>query len=233
VQEAINLAQAGGTVYICPGTYSETLAITKNLTLVGAGSGGNGQDTVVNANGAGRVLTASSGFDLRLESIRITGGVVAGDGGGIHFFGAGQQKTLTMTDCVVTGNRADGSNASGRGGGIFNDDGKLSMTGCSVVGNSAFATGGGIYTQVGSVTLDGRSVAGNNTANLGGGIYNDAGKVTLRNNSSVTENHAIAHPPPAGGSGGGIFNSGGTVTVEPGSFVTDNDPDNCVGATCS
>jgi len=195
---------------------------------MGAGSEIGAGNTILNALGAGTVVTAISGFNLGLKSIRITGGVVTGEGGGIKFFGNGELNELTMTDCVVTGNRADGSEASGWGGGIFNDDGKLSMTGCSVVGNSAFAAGGGIYTQVGSVTLDESSVTGGNTAYLGGGIYNDAGTVTLRDGSSVTKNVAD----PALGSGGGIFNSGGTVTLETGSFVSDNDPDDCVGATC-
>jgi hypothetical protein len=228
VQRAIDLAPAGGIVYICPGTYNETIVINKNLTLIGAGSGESPADTVLNANGAGRVVTATSGFNLGLESIRITGGIVTGDGGGIYFFGDGEQKSLTMTDCVVSANRADGSFDSGRGGGIFNEDGKLAMTGCSVVGNSAFATGGGIYTELGSVTLDGSSVTGRNAAKRGGGIYNDAGTVTLRSNSSVTDNDA-ADPPPAGGSGGGIFNSDGTVIIEPGSSVTPNRPDDCIG----
>jgi len=39
VQLAINAADAGSTVQVCPGTYYEILTITKNLTLKGVAAG--------------------------------------------------------------------------------------------------------------------------------------------------------------------------------------------------
>jgi hypothetical protein len=188
VQGAINLAQAGSTVYICPGTYNETITVTKNLTLIGAGSGDSAGNTILDAQGVGRVVTISSGLEVTLQSMRITSGSVSGgfgvgDGGGIYNVAS----TLTMADCVVFDNSAS------RGGGIFNSDGTLSLTECVVLENEAAGEGGGIYTEVGEVTLDDSHVT-LNTANRGGGIYSDLGMVTLNGDSSVTGNTAADGP---------------------------------------
>ena len=67
--------------------------------------------------------------------------------------------------------------------------------------NDAAGDGGGIYTIFGNVTLNASHIKDRNTANLGGGIYSDNGTVTLNSDSSVTDNDAIANPPPPGGSG--------------------------------
>jgi hypothetical protein len=39
IQEAVNAAQAGATVNVCPGVYSEQVTIDKNLTLTGVANG--------------------------------------------------------------------------------------------------------------------------------------------------------------------------------------------------
>lgn len=223
---AIDLAQTEGTIYICPGAYNGTITIDKNVTLIGAGSGLGAGNTILDARRNGRVVTIGSGRDVKLHSVRITGGSVSGgfgDGGGGGIYNGAS--TLTMVDCVVVDNGASD------GGGIFNSDGALTLEGCEVLENTATGNGGGIYTALGSITLDASHVRGINTANLGGGIYSDGGEVTLRDTSSVTDNDAVANPPPAEGSGGGIFNSGGTVLIEAGSDVTLNRPDNCVGCS--
>jgi predicted outer membrane repeat protein len=225
LQAAIDLAQTEATIYICPGAYNGTITIVKDVTLIGAGSGPGAGNTILDAMGEGRVVTVGSGHDVTLHSMRITGGSVSGgvgdgDGGGIYNTTA---STLTMADCVVFDNSAS------RGGGIFNSDGALTLEDCEVLENTATGNGGGIYTELGSITLDASHVRGINSANLGGGIYSDGGSVTLLNNSSVTDNDAIAASPPPQGSGGGVFNSGGSVLIEAGSDVILNRPDNCIG----
>jgi hypothetical protein len=56
------------------------------------------------------------------------------------------------------------------GGGIYNEDGTISITNSTVFGNSA-NQGGGIYNFVGTVTLTNNTVSGN-SANQGGAIFN-------------------------------------------------------------
>ena len=36
ISAAITAAPAGSTIYVCPGTYSEAVTVTKNVTLLGA-----------------------------------------------------------------------------------------------------------------------------------------------------------------------------------------------------
>ena len=115
VRDAIE-ANAGPTIYICPGKYKEALSISQDLTLIGAGSGDGVEDTVLHGQVNKRVLTINSGVNVDLKSLRITGGSVSGasvdgDGGGILVLGEGVPTTLTMNVCVVL------ENSASRGGG--------------------------------------------------------------------------------------------------------------------
>jgi hypothetical protein len=97
----------------------------------------------------------------------------------------------------VSGNSALG------GGGIFNDEGPLTLVNSTVSGNSAVA-GGGISNDEGPLTLVNSTVSGNSAERSGGGISNH-GTMTLTS-SRVSGNAA------EDGGGGGIDN-GGTMTM--------------------
>jgi hypothetical protein len=111
------------------------------------------------SNGA---LTASSqtdnggGLYVGNENVSLTDVVVSNctsnaQGGGIA---AAVGAHLTMVNCTVSGNAAQGSaygdpqasGFSGVGGGVyFTQDGVLTMTGCTISGNTAKYRGGGVY----------------------------------------------------------------------------------------
>ena len=105
--------------------------------------------------------------------------------------------------------------ANGDHGGILNDGGTLTVSGCTISGNSAyvpgsfFGSGGGIFNN-GTLTLTGSAVTGN-TAYAGGGIENE-GTLTVRG-SILSGNTAQL-------GGGGIYNVG-TATVR-GSSLSGN-----------
>jgi pectin methylesterase-like acyl-CoA thioesterase len=61
IQAAINAADAGSTVQICPGTYPEILTIAKNLTLKGVASGKN-NDVVITVPPTGVPQINPAGF---------------------------------------------------------------------------------------------------------------------------------------------------------------------------
>jgi hypothetical protein len=58
ISAAVLSAPAGSTIYICPGTYTEQVVITKNLTLVGVGTNGSSGSNAVGANNP--VITSPS-----------------------------------------------------------------------------------------------------------------------------------------------------------------------------
>jgi hypothetical protein len=97
------------------------------------------------------------------------------------------------------------------GSGIFNHQGSLMLSNCSVSGNGLdCASGGGLYNSNGTVTVLSSRFDGNTAYSRGGGIYNKSGMLTLTS-STLSNNEG------EGGSGtfdgAGLYNDGGTVTV--------------------
>ncbi len=149
-----------------------------------------------------RVFHIWPGAHLTLVNIVITGGR--------EFFGGGiwNEGTLTLDNCIVTGNSCD----VGNGGGIYNT-GTLTANNCAIRNNSAGAGnntidfsgdgGGVVYINFPLPELGGDGGNGGGICNLG----------TLKmNNSTVTGNSAGAgqegYGGGNGGSGGGIYNAG-------------------------
>ena len=76
IQAAINAASAGSTIYVCPGTYSESLTINKPLTLLGAQYGSDartrsGLETVI--DGTGGVTYTSGATSGTLDGFTLNG----------------------------------------------------------------------------------------------------------------------------------------------------------------
>jgi hypothetical protein len=205
LQAAIDAASPGATITLCPGTWvlTTTVSITKDLTLIGAGTG-RGR-TILDGGGTVGVLHIPWGSTVRLQNLKITNGVF-NEGGGIYNWGA-----LTLVDVEISNNVA----TYGHGGGIYNRSEALSLEGgCRVMHNSALFRGGGIFNWDGVVTLSDTRVSGNVVLEGdGGGICNLFNTVTLKAGSQVTGNSAQ--------NGGGIHNED-TLILEAGSSVAGN-----------
>jgi len=220
-----NALKTPAVIIIPAGTYKLTrtstadeqggdLDIKSNVTLRGAGAG----QTILDGNGADRVLQIYKGATVRVEGVTIQNGE-AGEGGGIY-----NEGSLTLTNTTVSGNTAapTGPLLGGSGGGIYNA-GTLTLTNSTVSENTATdlfgGRGGGIYNE-GSLTLTNSTVSGNK-AGSGGGILN-GGTLTLTN-STVSGNTGcgidnggsltLTNSTVSGNTGGGISNSGGTLTL--------------------
>src|SRR5262249_54885293 len=99
LREAIAKAAANDTITVPAGQITLTsgpLAVAKNLTIAGAGSGA----TTLSGNDASRVFTITGTPQVTLRGLTITHGSSA-DGGGIKAAGE-----VTLQDVVVRGNHA-------------------------------------------------------------------------------------------------------------------------------
>ena len=127
IQGAVDHADAAGTVLVNPGTYAETVTISKNLTLDGAS--GVASDVVIDPVGGDGITITSDGVTIR--DLRVTGAVngIAATGvsgptllntqsdhnTGHGFQGANLAGTLLIANSTFTDNVAQGINLSNVG----------------------------------------------------------------------------------------------------------------------
>ena len=180
---------------------SGELVIDKGITIAGPGA----NVLTVNANGTSRVFHISPNKTVTIAGLTITGGK--------NFVGGilNEQGTLTLSNCIVTGNFGVAAFA----GGISNS-GTLTVNNSTIsnnVSDDGFsgeyggARGGGI-SNAGTLTINSSTISGNRATSCcnlttGGGIQN-YGTVTI-NNSTVSGNLA---------SSGASIDNTGTITVK-------------------
>jgi hypothetical protein len=191
IAAAISKTSPTGTVTVAAGTYSETLALDRNVTLRGAGAA----TTIIDGGGSGTVLAVPAGVSGTISGLTIRNGNSGGDGGGIDNFG-----TLQVSNTTISGNTA------GYGGGIFNEGGASLVVSNSTVRGNTVASGdkaGAIYNS-GTLTLVNTTINGNSAPSGTGGAIraNSSGSLTIVN-STISGNSATY--------GGGIAINPGTT----------------------
>jgi predicted outer membrane repeat protein len=131
-----------------------------------------------------------------------------GHGGGIY----NHSGTLTLDTTTVSDNRAmGGTTTKGSGGGIYyNDhDHPLTLTNSIISDNTASEHGGGIFVDDGTLTIlrstiSDNSVTSSSTSRHGGGIFLDEGRLSVAY-STISGNTA--------GSGAGIYATNASATL--------------------
>jgi hypothetical protein len=164
-----------------------------------------------------------SGFDFTISGVTVTGGkeTTAVGGGGI--ISGSINNTVSVTNCVISGNSATGAGTLG-GGGLLHTGGDLTIAGTTFSNNSTVSSGGGLgYTagdplirtpSTGTLSVSGSTFSGNtaNSAAGGGGgadVFNfNAGSGIYNINSSAFSNNSA----PAG-RGGAIIVESGPLTL--------------------
>jgi CSLREA domain-containing protein len=172
-------------IYLPAGTYTLTIAggwedasltgdldITDDLTIVGSGQG----TTIIDANSIDRVFEViGATTSASLSGVTVTNGATSGDnphGGGLRNVGV-----LSLTNCTFLGNTAGGTFA--RGGGMANEGGTATLTGCTFTANESGHSGGGMSNYMGAATLTDCTFSSNRAIRqLGGGLYS-GGTATL------------------------------------------------------
>jgi predicted outer membrane repeat protein len=222
LRQALAIANDGDTIeFAVAGTIGLTtgeLLVDKSVTISGPGA----DNLAVNGNAMSRVFHVSSGQTVTISDLTLSNGRDY-NAGGIYNDGA----TLTVNNCVFTGNSGGGNG----GGGIMNDgsnaNASLTVNNCLFDGNSADFLGGGILNYTSSNTTANLTVSNctvsNNSAQDGGGIVNYGSDGTV---TSVVSNTTITGNSAEFGRGGAIHNDavfvGGSATLTVNSCTISN-----------
>ncbi|HOX58269.1 MAG TPA: choice-of-anchor Q domain-containing protein [Candidatus Paceibacterota bacterium] len=216
LREAISSAASGDSINFTlplPAVIvlSNTLVIDKDLGILGPGAD---ELTVMRSDSPGtpefRVFDVQAGV-VAISGITIRNGV-AYSGTHIHDnLGGGilNQGTLTVTDCVITGNVAPttdwGTNVTpsvsiGFGAGIFSYPGsELTIANTTISGNHASAAGGAVCTWYANLCVATGSTFSGNSAEMQGGGLNLQGlsgnleNCTLSGNSTPPDGPGSAY----------------------------------------
>lgn len=134
IQEALAAAVDGSVIHVAVGAYtnSEEIAVTKNVTLIGADRNGT---ILVNCDGRnGRVISLSAADAIVANfSLEALGAAYYGEGGTVRISGAGG----TLSNCLVKCHSVSGWGNGGAG--IACQFGRV--THCEVYGSGSFSTG--------------------------------------------------------------------------------------------
>jgi filamentous hemagglutinin family protein len=140
----------------------------------------------------------------RLSLVGAGQGVTILDGGGTN-----RVAQITNTGNVTLSHlTVQNGSAAGVGGGLYNNQGTLSLQNVTVENNRTTSgnDGGGIRNNNGTLTISASIIKNNTAAGRGGAIRNSSGTVTISNGSVLDNNRA-------GVGGGGIFSNPGTLTI--------------------
>jgi phospholipase/lecithinase/hemolysin len=202
------------------------LPITQDLTIYGPGA----DKLSISGAGNSRVFAVGSGVTATIDGLTIANGQ-ADQGAGIDNAG-----NLTVSACVLAGNRAVGGLG---GGGICNaSSASLTLKRTVLIGNQATSTaagdvfGGGLLNEgsasVASSTFSGNQALGGASDNLffggsaGGAIDNFAGATLTVTGSTFTSNQALGAGGFYYGIGGAINNNSGFDDTSPSTATIDN-----------
>jgi len=138
IQDAIDDAEDGYTVYIYAGTYYENVVVNKTIDLIGE----NTDTTIIDGGGNNPCLTLIPQKEtsiMRIEDLNFTNGY-ADEGGGINIAYVGEyQYTLHVSSCSFWNNTA------AYGGGIYCRYYSISLINCHFQKNKALNAGAGIF----------------------------------------------------------------------------------------
>lgn len=132
----------------------------------------------ISGNNASRVITNNTGAVTNINNIRVTGG--------------------TGVSTVTTG----------RGGGVYNSGGTLTLTNLIITGNTAANGGGTNNAGTATLTLINCDVSNNSATGAGGGMQNFSGNTLNLINTTVSRNTSNSTL-----TGGGAIQANGTITM--------------------
>ncbi len=212
IQAAVNEVTADGEVWVKSGTYLPTLdpngnatpadardktfyLTTKDVKLYG---GFNGTETQLSARNPVTNVTTMSGD---LDGIN-------GTSDAYHVFITKARTTACVVDgFTITSGWANGSGTTSfsgttfdrsRAGGMYNNNGSLTIANCTFSNNTAGTLGGGMYNTTANPNISACTFINNTASQNGGGIFNDNSSPSISSSTFSTNIATI--------SGGGLYN---------------------------
>ncbi|MDI6905609.1 MAG: right-handed parallel beta-helix repeat-containing protein [Candidatus Bathyarchaeia archaeon] len=227
IQEMINIASAGATVYVPAGIYNETIAVNKSLSLIANGT------VIINATAQTAKGSGAAGYgavwinasDVHFEGFRVmnAGWNVTGapdlDSNGIGDYRGiaigtvdkSDISNVTITNCVVNGSGAAG---------IQSEYAEVGIVGNRVFDNQwdGFVS----YVLRGSSNITNNEFTGNGPSGKTG--WNDAGiEVGCTNGTTLIENNTISNNVGGSSKGVGIYlRDNANYTTIKGNDIKDN-----------
>jgi len=236
-----NRGQFGGGLYTYLGQVNVTGgAILGNTAGLGGGVYAYGPVTLTNARVAQNVVSGQYGYGGGVMSngaaVTVTGGSISDNeaiqGGAVYAYKP--EARVKIDDATLSGNKAS------YGGAVSLWQGETALSGVTLQANAAFLDGGGVFVQEGKITLRASQLIGNTCDRNGGGLYvAAAGSIdaasTHITGSSIDGSGAGAYvagqlvfdggtiadnvTSDATSFGGGVFNEGGRVTLRRAAIV--------------
>jgi hypothetical protein len=198
----------------------------------------------ISGNRNSRVFELDTDTPVTLNSLTIQDGYVFNANGGGILANTGAH--LTLTNCTLSRNSAGGT--GGNGGGLYIEEGTLTVAGCQFSANSTrdAASGGGaaICASGGTLTINGSTLSSNSAAYNGGGILltnsavltingsalssnsatNNGGGIYLVDNCTLTINNSTVSSDWAPSGGGIYLNEGSELTLNDSTVLTNSAP---------
>jgi hypothetical protein len=196
LRELILSEAPGGEITFEPGLSGQTIRLTSGQLVIA-------KDLTIDASALPDGIVISGDKDA-------SGTPTTGDSRVFKISMGGH--AVVMKRLTITGGSAPAGFLDEVGGGIFNDEGDLTLVECVLSNNEAtrtmFAAGGAIYSQLGTLTLERTTVAGN--VSLSGGGLAQFGGMFMATNCTIAGNRASGAN---AGDGGGIYNLDGSVLL--------------------
>ncbi len=220
LREAMGLASAsqGASLITINVTGTVSLAsvlpdITTSLSIVGPGPA----SLILSGNDHDRIFhILGPGVSVDFSGLTLTRGFGGSSGGAVLLENGDDTTALSLTNCVLTQNRAGegnggalsvsgsgaaglvnlvdctlGSNqALGNGGGIDSPGATINLFRCTLNNNLASGGGGGISVGAGFLTIENCTITGNEAQNDGAGINSDFGATCDVRSSTIVSNLA-------------------------------------------
>ncbi len=205
-----NALGASATISLPAGNYSTTssLDISGAITIIGQGAA-----TTTVSGSADRVFEVLPNASFGLAGVKVSGGVIAGDGGGIlvnqasfwadavQFSGNAATRGGAVAnnggDIVITNSTLSGNSSTSDGGAVVNIDGQLVIANSTLSTNAAQGRGGAVINLASGALTISSSTVSLNSADKTGGLYNE-GALDI-SNTIVASNTTISGEPDAFG----------------------------------